>query len=288
MASIFDVPPRRTQPQPVTKINFDPNKPVLTTREYSDLFWYTDAQLTKKDRRDIVSELNQEWVYRVFGSFVGGIGTAIVTAIAMKRWFPATRMSMTAFGAIVGTEIGNEVGYAVAYRRAMRDFEARPNCCTIIRLVDFRPTLGLWINYYSNGKPKPILQTWWKDYQLGQIGSKRDISDEKLQDEENEGLNTVPEEVPLSPSARPEPVAPSSWGIPVQSQVPMEDKRSSYNKPSRYGNSRRDLDDAEFYSDEHVESQEEFDKKVDMERRGEDQPDDFITSERRYSRSKYD
>jgi hypothetical protein len=79
MASIFDVPPRRTQPQPVTKINFDPNKPVLTTREYSDLFWYTDAQLTKKDRRDIVSELNQEWVYRVFGSFVGGIGTAIVS-----------------------------------------------------------------------------------------------------------------------------------------------------------------------------------------------------------------
>jgi hypothetical protein len=32
-----------------------------------------------------------------------------VAAIAMKRWFPATRMSMTAFGAIVGTEIGNEV-----------------------------------------------------------------------------------------------------------------------------------------------------------------------------------
>ncbi|KAK9385866.1 hypothetical protein V1515DRAFT_606837 [Lipomyces mesembrius] len=283
MASIFDVPPRRTQPQPVTKINFDPKKPVLTTREYSDLFWYTDAQLTKKDRRDIVSELNQEWVYRVFGSFVGGIGTAIVTAIAMKRWFPATRMSMTAFGAIVGTEIGNEAGYAVAYRRAMRDFEARPNCRTIIRLVDFRPTLGLWINYYSNGKPEPILQTWWRDFQLGQIGNKRDISDDKLEDEEN----TAPDEVALPPSARPEPVAPSSWGIPVQSQVSTEETRSSYNKPSRNGNSRRDLD-AEFYRDENVESQEEFDKKVDMERRGEDQPDDFIASERRYSRSKYD
>ncbi|KAK9494041.1 hypothetical protein V1508DRAFT_414262 [Lipomyces doorenjongii] len=281
MASIFDVPPRRTQPQPVTKINFDPNKKVLTTREYSDLFWHTDAQLTKKDRRDIVSELNQEWVYRVFGSFVGGIGTAIVTAIAMKRWFPATRMSMTAFGAIVGTDIGNEAGYAVAYRRAMRDFEARPTCRTIIRLVDFRPTLGLWINYYCNGKPKPILQTWWRDYQLGQIGNKRDISDDKLEDEEDR----VPEEVALSPSARPEPVTPSSWGIPVQSQVPTEDTRSS--KHSRNGNFRRDLD-AEFYKDENVESQEEFDKKVDMQRRGEDQPDDFVASERRYSRSKYD
>ncbi|KAK9373475.1 uncharacterized protein V1513DRAFT_448831 [Lipomyces chichibuensis] len=285
MASIFDVPPRRTHPEPVTKINFDPNKAVLTTREYSDLFWYTDAQLTKKDRRDIVSELNQEWVYRVFGSFVGGIGTAVVTAIAMKRWFPATRMSMTALGAIVGADVGNEVGYAVAYRRTLRDFEARPNCRAIIRLVNFRPTLGLWINYYANGKPKPILQTWWRDYQLGQIGNKRDISDEKLEDEQNEGLDAAPEEVP--PAARPEPVPPSSWGIPVQSQVPTEDALSSDNEPSRYRNSRRDLD-AEFYSNERVESQEEFDKKVDMERRGEDQPDDFITSERRYSRSKYD
>ncbi|KAK9234880.1 hypothetical protein V1525DRAFT_411614, partial [Lipomyces kononenkoae] len=289
MASIFDVPPRRTHPGPVKEINFDPTKPVLTYREYSDLFWYTDAQLSKKDRRDIVSELNQEWVYRVIGSFVGCISTGVASAIVMKRWFPATRMSMTALGALVGTEIGNEAGYAVAYRRAIRDFEARPKCRTIIRLVDYRPSLGLWINYYSYGKPTPIFHTWWKDYKLGQVGNKTpDISDEKLE-------AAGPDEQALpSPSARPEPVVPDSWGIPVQSPPvpPKQDNKRPISKessPSRYRNpgKRGGNVDEEFYNDEAVETQEEFDKKIEMERRGEDQPDDFTSSERRYSRSKY-
>ncbi|KAJ8096574.1 hypothetical protein POJ06DRAFT_263905 [Lipomyces tetrasporus] len=283
MASMFEVPPRRTHPGPVTKTNIDPNKPVFTAREYSDLFWYTDGQLTKKDRRDIVSELNQEWAFRVIGSFVGGISTAIVTSIAMKRYFPATRMSMTAFGAIVGTDIGNEAGYMLGYRKAMRDFEARPNCRTIIRLVDFRPTLGLWINYYSYGKPKGIFSTWWRDYQLGQIGNTKGSYDEKMADEDSEAADRVPDEVPLS---KPEPVAPSSWGIPVQSHVPTEENVSNYNR-ARYQKSRREVD-AEFYNNEHVETQDEFDTKIEMERKGQDQPDDFSTSERRYSRSKYD
>ncbi|KAK9319206.1 hypothetical protein V1517DRAFT_60265 [Lipomyces orientalis] len=278
MASIFEVPPRRTQPGPVTKINFDPNKSAFTAREYADLFWYTDAQLTKKDRRDIVSELNQEWVFRVIGSFVGGISTAIVTSIAMKRYFPATRMSMTAFGAIVGTDLGNEAGYMLGYRQAMRNFQTRPKCRTIIRLVDFRPTLGLWINYYSYGRPDGIFSTWWKDYQLGQIGNTKGSYDERMADEDSEAADRVPAKVPLS---QPDPVAPSSWGIPVQSHVPTED-----NAP-RYQKSRREVD-TEFYDNEHVETQEEFDKKIDMERLGEDQPDDFSSSERRYSRSKYD
>ncbi|KAK9480387.1 hypothetical protein V1514DRAFT_325298 [Lipomyces japonicus] len=287
--TIFSVPPPRNPGPLPSEIKFDPYNRELTLSQYSDIFWITDKQLTRKDRKDITTQLSRVYVYKIFGALGGLLATATGSFFVMKRVFPATRRSMSVLFGLMGAQVGSGVGAVFGTERAHVDFKNRSQPDMIIHLIGYRPTLSLWLNYYSNGKPQGVWKTYWnsskQDYQQQDRAS---WGDDKIDQLEREQFETQTDD--FSSQFEASPQASPSWQIPVkqtgdnsnnlQQNRNTEFKKSVSNEPPRYKKSQQ-------ISTE-LETQEAFDKRVELERRGEDQPDDFSQSEKRYSKSKYD
>ncbi|KAK9449184.1 uncharacterized protein V1518DRAFT_417353 [Limtongia smithiae] len=289
-ADIFNVPPKREPGPPPIKL--DENKVVLNTHEYSELFWYVDDKLSRKDRRDILRELDRAYVYRVLGGIGLMFASGFAASVVAKRVIPQSKRSMTVLGGILGAEFGSDSGFAFGNLYAQRDFQNRPYCRTVIRLVNYRPTLSLWINYYGDGHPPNAFSVWWRTNYEQINTTAYDGDDEPVSDEE------IREEFDSAPDASAR--EPSSWdtistrnrasaSAPVPATTaPLQTASSAPGyEPPRYG-SRASSSIRKYDLPPEEETQAEFDRKLDMERRGLDQPDDFTNSEKRFSSSKYD
>ncbi|KAK9466450.1 hypothetical protein V1512DRAFT_248105 [Lipomyces arxii] len=280
MGTIFDVPPKKNPGAPPKDVVLQPTTIALSVREYSDIFWSNEAKLKPRDRADIVFQLDRLYVYQRLGALAGFLVLGVGGSIAAKRYFPRNVMSLTAFSSVFGFTLGSEFGYDGAYKRALRDFERRPQCKTVIRLIGYRPTLSLWINYYSNGKPDEPFSAWWN--RTDDISSIGEYGDSMIQDKEDEFYDD--ERFKSSPSLPPsQPATTSGWSIPAKHNPGSDDRRLELSPRDDNGQEQFDR-----WRDDEFESPEKFEKDMELERAGEDQPDDFSVSERKYSRSRYD
>ncbi|KAK9457110.1 hypothetical protein V1511DRAFT_144016 [Dipodascopsis uninucleata] len=285
---IYDVPPKHPTGKLPEQMDIDINQSLpltLDKREYATIFWINDAKLSKKDRFDVLKELDRSYVYQIFGAFTGAAALGTVGYFLSTRYFRPTRRSLTAFFSIIGAEFGTDIGFQIGLSRAQSDFSSRPHCRAAIRLIEYRPTLTLWRNYYGGGKPLSPFTSWWNTNYDNILLENSDWRDtDAVADMDDSGVEfTSDKGFETSGSL--------SWNIPVSNN--RTDKEASATAVDRESKSQPKTEvDQNFYgrfnTRPEMESQEDFDRKIQLERQGEDQPDDFVASERKYSRSKYD
>lgn len=185
--------------------------------------------------------------------------------------------------------------------KAARDFSHRPPCRSVMRMVAMRPTLALWINYYADGKRQNSFVAWWNEENVGNTQTYyNDVPEIPYGEFPAFGeptTVTMTEQERLKPFGAvgdPEPVAPSSWDLAVSRRKSEENEYKPKTEPPRYGTKKKyskstyASQDLALDRPPEEETQDDFDRKIEMERQGIDQPDDFSASENKYSQSKYD
>ncbi|KAK9458506.1 uncharacterized protein V1516DRAFT_682606 [Lipomyces oligophaga] len=311
MADLYQVPPTRNPgPLPTEEITFTPQTAV-TAKLYADAFWQTDAKLTAKDRRDIAWELNRFCAYRFIGGVIGGFVFLMAGYRGSKRYMPTFVTSMTSLSALFGLQGGRSVGIIMSTAGTATDFSDRPECKKAILLTAYRPIMGLWISYFTNGKQgtHPLFDWWSQPSSLEALGPGYDdlaIDAEEAEREREFTQQTAPATAtPFSVGGySPTESSQNSWDA-VRARAAGQDRVSRPHEPSRYGSKdpvqssrgggpkplaafQKTDNDARLDSMPEVESTAEFDRLIELERKGVDQADDFSQSETKFSKSKYD
>ncbi|KAK7203269.1 hypothetical protein BZA70DRAFT_283260 [Myxozyma melibiosi] len=311
-SDLYNVPPRRNPgPKPGEKekkaehpqpLDNPDALSILNAKRYSDVFWAADDKLSKRDRRDILTELNRCSAYQILGSTIGGVLMCVGGYQIFKRNAPGVMRSMTAFSTLFGASYGAGVGANIAIVEARRDFEKRKECAEIMTLIALRPTFGLWRNYYGDGNPpKNVLSAWWTERNNNKGGQNvyyGDFDTEVpyggeivLPFGDGEGKSSVDDEErkrPFGGVADVEPTAPSSWDLAVARRKAEREGTIYESEPPRY---ERRKSKAGKKKDEFFETEEEFREETRFETEGQEigEPaDDFSASEKRFSQSRYD
>ncbi|KAK9472363.1 uncharacterized protein V1510DRAFT_417303 [Dipodascopsis tothii] len=260
----FEVPPPRLPGASAEKLDFNPRKLALTNDEYSRLFWYTDHRLTTRDRLELQNVFTKAYLYSNIGGFLGFALFAFsphYKSLSIKA-FNTSRVAGSVFFGVIGFEFGATVGQQVGLVKGHSRFVAAENehCMTVMRLARLRPFLSHWRRYYSDGQLLPVLR------ELREYNERKAMW--------NQGL---PDSTP----------AYDEWGADL-------DQPRRPTLADRVRNLPPPADDDPFVADPagefagQIETAASFEREMELERRGQDQPDDFTASEAKYSQSKYD
>ena len=184
--------------------------------------------------------------------------------------FKPGRVASSLFFGTIGFEFGATAGQQVGIVKAYNRFSENENCRMMIRLARSRPFLSYWRKYFTSGPTLPILQdlrryneqkqNWVRE---ADASTDRNFEETGWENESSEQDNYSYKKLPNN----------SVGTIRPAGEISQKKPEDPFAEDDFAGE---------------LETPESFENDMELERRGEDQPDDFSASERKYSSSKYD